>query len=555
MNWEENYLLSAEKVAHYNLEEMCVLEIAGQDAAAVMQGQSTSDVLSLGDNRVHMSSLLTPQGKIISAHFLWKFNDQKIWLLLAREIADLVLQHLDKHIIMEDAELRLLTKLKLVHVCGAHVQDALEFLDVKNLSHGHLQIQGTRYVAACSMTGLEGFIVASEEADVFEKIESVSLKPESFKALRMEAGFAIYGEEYDAKTLLPETGLQLHCVSYTKGCFTGQEIVARVKYRGSVNRYLNALITEEDLSKLEKGVSLIDKKNQKLGVFRSCTWSPTLKAFVSFAYLNKNFRQPGQLLELDVNEQTIKATVSALPPVKNNNDTQLAEDLYHEALEIFAKSNEEDDIQAEPLLKRALFINPNFSDAYEALGVLLSRHERYDEAIELMKRLKELNKDAIMAYTNLSVFYMKKGMIDEAESEKQEGTLATFRIAAAKRKQRISSKSIAEAEQAERERRKIMFEQVLEIDEDDLAANFGLGKLALDTKDVKNALTYLQKCIKIKKDYSAAYTLLAKSFIINNDVQNAEATLKQGIVVAHEKGELMPKQEMEMLLAKIRGVN
>ena len=552
MNWLNNYKQLETEAMQYVLEDMQVLELVGKDAANVMQGQSTSDVLGLASHQSQMSALLTPQGKIISAHFLWKFNDEKLWILLPRLIAPKVLDHLEKHIIMEDAEPSLRDDLKLQHVCGPHSQEWLESFGVDGLGHGGLQVNKKFTIAACSMIGLEGFIMASEQ-DVLKDVNH--LDKASFEALRMEAGFPVYGNDFDEKTLLPETGLQLHCVSYTKGCFTGQEIVARVKYRGSVNRHLTALITDIDLSGVGPSESLLNEKDAKLGVFRNCTWSPVLSKYISYAYMNKNFRQPGQTLTIRHSEEVIQASVCALPPVNSQNGTQLAQDLYHEALELFANSNEEEDIKAEPLLKRALFIDPSFSDAYEALGVLLSRHQRFDEAIELMKRLKELNRDAIMAYTNLSVFYMKKGMIDEAEKEKQDGTLATFRLAAAKRKTRLASADMEKAAQAERERRRLMFEQVLEIDEDDLAANFGLGKLAVDKKDIKNALKFLEKCIKIKKDYSAAYTLLAKSHIMNSDVQSAEVTLKQGIAVAHEKGELMPKQEMEMLLAKVRESN
>ena len=234
------------------------------------------------------------------------------------------------------------------------------------------------------------------------------------------------------------------------------------------------------------------------------------------------------------------------------NTIELSKDCYHIALELFAQSDEVQDIAAEPLLKRSLYLDPTNQDAYEALGVLLSRHERFDEAIELMKRLKELSPDTVMAYTNLSVFYMKKGMIEEAEAEKQEGTLATFRLAAAKRKQRINDADIEKAAQAERDRRQKMFHEVLEIDADDLAANFGLGKIALELKQAETAIKYLEKCLQIKRDYSVCCTLLARAYILVERQQEAQDILVKGIAIAHEKGELMPKQEMEMLLQQLK---
>jgi tetratricopeptide (TPR) repeat protein len=147
---------------------------------------------------------------------------------------------------------------------------------------------------------------------------------------------------------------------------------------------------------------------------------------------------------------------------------------------------------------------------------------------------------------------MKKGMIEEAEAEKQEGTLATFRIAAAKRKKRVNEADFEKAAQLERERRQKMFNEVLEIDEDDLAANFGLGKIALELKQAETAIKYLEKCLEIKRDYSVCCTLLARAYILVKKQAEAKEILVKGIAIAHEKGELMPKQEMEMLLQQLK---
>lgn len=83
--------------------------------------------------------------------------------------------------------------------------------------------------------------------------------------------------------------------------------------------------------------------------------------------------------------------------------------------------------EAASSLKQAIEADPQFTDAYEALGVVYSRLGRLDESILLMRKLIELDPESIMARTNLSVLYMKKGMKNEAEKEQAEAALLSMK--------------------------------------------------------------------------------------------------------------------------------
>ena len=72
-------------------------------------------------------------------------------------------------------------------------------------------------------------------------------------------------------------------------------------------------------------------------------------------------------------------------------------------------------------LEAAIQLNPNFPDALEVLGILYARVDRLDDAIKVMKQLTYVSPNHIMAHTNLSRFYVQKGMILEAEQEQAEG--------------------------------------------------------------------------------------------------------------------------------------
>src|SRR3990167_7251798 len=94
-----------------------------------------------------------------------------------------------------------------------------------------------------------------------------------------------------------------------------------------------------------------------------------------------------------------------------------AERLYHESLALFRSGNLN---QAICILKQVLTLKPDFPDALEALGVLYSKVDQLDHAIEMMERLVRVSPNHIMAHTNLSRFYVQKGMILEAEREQAE---------------------------------------------------------------------------------------------------------------------------------------
>lgn len=108
-----------------------------------------------------------------------------------------------------------------------------------------------------------------------------------------------------------------------------------------------------------------------------------------------------------------------------------------EALQIFASApHEKDDAskakhdeackEAVSLLEKAIQEDPKNQDAFETLGVILARQEKYNEAIEIMKKLVAINPDSIMAQTNLSIFYMKIGDKEKAEEHKAQSTVLQF---------------------------------------------------------------------------------------------------------------------------------
>ena len=96
---------------------------------------------------------------------------------------------------------------------------------------------------------------------------------------------------------------------------------------------------------------------------------------------------------------------------------------YEKTVDIFASGKKE---EAADALKTLIAAHPDFHDAYETLGMVLYKMDRLDEAIEWTERLAVRRPDYAMAHTNLSVFYMKKGMKEKAEEEKAKAVVLSF---------------------------------------------------------------------------------------------------------------------------------
>ena len=149
-------------------------------------------------------------------------------------------------------------------------------------------------------------------ADLFEKFRSslseendyVTISNELYETLRIESGIPKFGVDMDETTIVPELGLD-GLISYNKGCYVGQEIIARIHFRGHVAKQLAGLTSG---SEMNVGSELrLDDKNA--GRVTSAGFSPKLGKFIALGFVRYDHRTPGTVLSADGTE----ATVTALP--------------------------------------------------------------------------------------------------------------------------------------------------------------------------------------------------------------------------------------------------
>ncbi len=553
------------------------VRVTGADAASWLHSQTTNDVLALKSGEGHHNAALDRQGRV-QAHFTLHRWADEYWMLVEHSQWPHLREHLDAHLFIEDAKMEETggeldqlviqgprTLPLLAHVLGTDPVATNELLPHALHSVHPIEPAGVEALAFReSPTGEDGYVLVLEKGKgraLLDELlarahelghEALEISPDAQEVLRIEAGLPRFGMDIDNTQVIPETSLERDCVSYTKGCYLGQEVVARLKTYGSPKRALMGLVFHGEGNVTTP--SEIGMDGKVIGRITSHCYSPTLNAYIALASLDRDHRTPGEFLPISISFGSIfsfskeKMEVRALPFYEAASREKRARGLYDRSLEIFQRDPDDVDPTAIPLLEEALLLHPRFEDAYEVLGVILHRQGRTDEAIGVMRQLAALNPDCLMAHTNLSVFYVAKGLIPEAEEEKAKAAVLQIERAGAERAARETAESERRRIEDEARERIRMFLEVLEIEPDDPLATFGLGKAYIQLNQFPEALPHLTRATEIQKDYSAAWLDLAKCHEFLGHMDDAIATYRQGIAAAARKGDLMPMREMERRL-------
>ncbi|MBI1268870.1 tetratricopeptide repeat protein [bacterium] len=562
---------------------LALIKVKGPDAERFLQAQTTNNVVALKAGFCLQNALLDRKAKTVAVFTLYRVQEEgddeaeSFRIIAASELASGILKHLDSFCFADRVEFNqvgpffapvLLEGPLSRLVLGDLIEDIGQLRnfdrDVFRFNLDGKELELFKY----SLVGEEGFLLhridGGNKEEFYELIKQAAeargliLDPpeEQIESARIEAGILAFGTDYDTDSLLPETNLDQSCVSYEKGCFQGQEVLARVRSHGAPTKALGGILFDCDAAAYEAPAHNTELRvdGELAGWIKSYSRSSMLNADIAIALLKRDFREPGKSYEFQFGSKKKKGSVVILPFYKAPPARSRSQDLYEEALSLFAREEDSEsfeDTKPVKLLREAIALSPDFEDAYESLGVLLSRSGRLDEAIEVIKHLAAINPDSIMAHTNLSVFYMEKGWKEKAEEEKAISTTLSMLAfnKAAKEKEALEKEK--EARRKETIERLSMFEEVLEIDPDDFLANYGKGSCLVELEQYREAESYLKKALDIKPNHTRAYLELGRAYKAAGDKDRAIATLSQGSAVAARQGDLMPLKDIQLLLHQL----
>ena len=539
---------------YFYLDDWSILSCVGKDVFNYLQTQTTNDVKELIVGKGQNNAICDRKGKLIAAFSAHKNEDFSLLLLTETVQKELLVKHLEAFIFREDVTLKPPDGIdSLIAVQGPKsflvLGNLIDSLKLPNKPNDILSFELNEqkgFIINKSLTCEEGFILcipAKLKLHLQKLLESEKANPISQNAretLRIEAGIPSFDKDMDNSNILPETGLEHSSVSYNKGCYIGQEVIARIKTYGSPSFALMGLIFEKGTLPPYNGEIIFDDK--KIGYIKSSTFSHTLGKIIAMVYMQKEHRSPDIDLNIEVDSQSFQVRTALLPFFQTASRTDRARKLHSKALSYF---KDEDNLgRPIALLREAVELDPKYAAAYEALGVLLSKQNKLDEAISLMKKLAEIDPKEIMAHSNLSIYYMKQGRIEEAEKEKAEATAIEFDKLISVKMDKKKKEKEEEEKLKNQEEKIVMFLQVLKIDKNDQVANFGLGSIYADQGFHEKAIDHFQVLIKHFPDYSVAYNLLGKTLEKLGEIERALEIYKKGIAAASKKGDLVPLKEM-----------
>jgi folate-binding protein YgfZ len=555
--------------AFHHCDDLSIIRISGADAAAFLQARLCNDVLALQPGDGQLTSLLDRKAYVQFCGSLHRLGDA-YWLLVSSGQGEQALKLLEEFKFRDRVAFELLEGARFLSIDSTKC----DLLLMRVLPESAKLGPAEHSVVAAAVGSIEVTFVRRSNAGEpgllavsgYGPPDGTGARPPAFDALIAEAT-ALNMQEISSDAykiacleagnlglrleglLLPEAGLEASMASYTKGCFPGQEVLARIKTYGAPRRGVAGLVFEESGSASGlKPAGTIQVNGEDVGTIHQFAYSPTLKKHIATAIIQRENRVPDQKLNITIDGAPYTVTVATLPFYSSDGKAASAQEIYKKALQEFAGGSEQ---KAISMLREVIDLNPKMGDAYETLGVILNRHEQLDEAILLMKQLACLDPNSIMAHANLSVFYMQKGDKEAAEEEKA--------IAMSIRMSELARNAASEQQEQEQkqklraaaEERMAMFREVLTIDADDFLANAGLGSVYVDLEKYSEAVPYLQKALSKRPNHTVAYVALGEAFEKLGKTADAVDTYKKGVVVAAQRGDGEPLKKMQIRLEKL----
>jgi len=271
------------------------LRVHGPDTISYLQGQLSQDVTALAVGAAAESLLLQPQGKVDALVRLTRTGDDEVVLDVDGGFGEAVTARLTRFKLRVKAEIEPVAW-RCLAVRGPRAHDVAPT--------GGL-------VVAADWPGLPGVDVLGEDPAVPEGVRVCG--PEAWEAVRIEAGIPAMGRELTDRTIPAEAGVVERTVSFTKGCYTGQELVARIDSRGgNVPRRLRGVVVATNV--LPPVGATLAVGDREVGSLTSVAESLERRAPVALAYVRREVDPPADA-EIRWDGGSAPARCSALPVV------------------------------------------------------------------------------------------------------------------------------------------------------------------------------------------------------------------------------------------------
>ena len=317
-NPAEEYWAIRNHVGLVDISHLGLLQVTGKDRLTFLNGLLTNDVSKLTEGVGMRSALLNTKARVLADLYLYAREDDLL-VDTGDVVGANVREILDRFIITENVQVKDISS-EFVHLSlqGQQASDnarelfGITLADIKSLQTKTI---GPTVIVNRDRTGQSGYdlIIPNDEAEaVWQGLLLKGVTPvglEAIEILRLEAGYPRYGVDVDENTIILEAGYK-DAISFSKGCYLGQEVVARATHIGRVNRNLVQFKTDSDHAPIPRSKLLADGK--EAGFVTSAAFSPGLKGVVGLGYAQRDFSKEGTRLLIESDKGLLSMIITRL---------------------------------------------------------------------------------------------------------------------------------------------------------------------------------------------------------------------------------------------------
>lgn len=317
-----------ESVALIDLSARGCLAVLGVDRVKFINGQVTNEVAGLRTGQGCYAALVNAKGKMQSDLNIYRLEDELI-LDFEPGLLDTVTARLESHIVADQVELvDASPHFGLLSLQGPKTETTLASLGLTLPEDPHTHRKAGQpeldewYLMRNDRIGQVGCDLYVPTPQLVDAAKGLAEAVEeqggglagwlATETIRIEAGIPRFGAEMNQNTLPPEANIESRAISYSKGCYIGQEIIARIRTYGKVNRTLigyrlDAMLAES----VTPGTSLVDESNKAVATITSVTDSPKFGP-IALGLAKRAHAEPGQSLSVQSQDRG-QATIVSLP--------------------------------------------------------------------------------------------------------------------------------------------------------------------------------------------------------------------------------------------------
>jgi tRNA-modifying protein YgfZ len=278
--------------------ELVAMVVTGRDRVTWLNGLLTCDLPAAKPGDAVYGLAVAQKGRILS-DLIVILEPERAVVLVRKVAAASLAETFDRHLMMEDAELVTeFDRFRVALLHGPASAVVLERARSAGASGGLLDL-----------TGLGGAVIFWEKArdstvrdamaQALVEVGGVFGDQDGWGALRLERAVPSFGVDFDTTTYPQEAGLETRAVSFSKGCYLGQEVVCMLQMRGHVKRKLVALVWDDGTPPAPSTHVLDEAGATDVGHVTSAGWSPTLGKPVALAMVKFSLATPGQVLKVE----------------------------------------------------------------------------------------------------------------------------------------------------------------------------------------------------------------------------------------------------------------